>query len=207
MTDKSDTTTKLLCLVSLGFILFLAGCVGPVALKHALPAYDETVSRLQSDSLLINIARTRHKLPTHFTTTTNIAATFDFTTTAGISANIFIPSGGSASTAFNVTSIVPTVSASASENPTIGLVPLQGEEYAKRILAPLDDKKIKLLLLQGTRFDMVMRLMGKGFEFQNPDGSFKKYVRNDPRFPEEYQEFRRVGVLKQRNFKLITSGV
>jgi len=74
-------------------VLYLVGCVGPIALQHALPAYDETISKLQRDALLINIARTRHKLPTHFTTTTNIAATFDFTATTGIQADIPISRG------------------------------------------------------------------------------------------------------------------
>ena len=88
MKNKSYITTKLLCLILLSSTLGVVSCVGPIALKNALPAYDETILQLQTDSLLINIARTRHNTPIHFTRTTNIAATFNFTVSAGFGADI-----------------------------------------------------------------------------------------------------------------------
>ncbi len=69
--------------------LSLAGCVGPVSLHEAVLGYDETVSRLERELLLVNIARSHHNLPSHFTVTSNIAATFDYRASAGFIGSIF----------------------------------------------------------------------------------------------------------------------
>ncbi len=183
-------TTRFIYLFVLAFVLCHVGCVGPIALQQALPAYDETISQLERDSLLINIARTRHKLPMHFTTTTDIAATFEFTASAGLQAEI--PIG---STSMGITTITPfSLSTSASENPTIGLTPLQGEEFSKRLLSPFNNPGFKLLIEQRTPIDMVMRLTAHGFVFMKPDGSYVRYVRNSPDSPDEYEEFRRIAL-------------
>jgi hypothetical protein len=58
--------------------LILAGCLGPVALHEAVLGYDDTVQRLETEMLLLNIARLHNHLPDHFTVTSAIAATFDF---------------------------------------------------------------------------------------------------------------------------------
>lgn len=62
----------------LGVGISLAGCMGPVSLHKAVLNYDETISRLEREMLLINIARTHRDIPSHFTVTSNIAATFDY---------------------------------------------------------------------------------------------------------------------------------
>ena len=62
--------------------------MGPVALSKALPDYDETVNQLVSKSLLINIARSRHNQPPHFTDTTSIVATFNFQADATVGGQI-----------------------------------------------------------------------------------------------------------------------
>jgi hypothetical protein len=66
--------------------LVLTGCFGGVSLNEAVLGYDHTVSRLERESLLVNIARLRNGLPVHFTVTSSIAATFDYKTNAGIAA-------------------------------------------------------------------------------------------------------------------------
>lgn len=169
-------------------LLYLAGCVGPVALEQVLPAYDSTISKLQRDGILTNIARNRHQLPSHFTRTTTIAATFDFTATTSLSGDI--PVGSPASPGV----VTPTLSTSASENPTIGLEPVHGKEYTERMLTPFRDYIFKMVVEQSAQFDMVIRLMGAGFEFQNRDGSPRRYIRNNPAYPHEYEEFRRIAL-------------
>src|SRR5215813_7764859 len=51
-----------------------SGCLGPVSLHEAVLGYDQTVSRLERELLLVNIARLRDGLPAHFTVTSSIAA-------------------------------------------------------------------------------------------------------------------------------------
>ena len=78
---------KIMSLVTLIILISLTGCVSPVPLDRALPSYDETVSQLQGQSLLLNIARARNDMPPHFTTTTSIVATFNFETNASMVGN------------------------------------------------------------------------------------------------------------------------
>ncbi|KHE90447.1 MAG: hypothetical protein K8F52_13105 [Candidatus Scalindua rubra] len=39
---------------------------------------------------------------------------------------------------------------------------------------------------------MAMRLMGRGIELQDKDGSFQRLILNRPRHVEEYKEFRKI---------------
>ena len=66
-------------------LVTLCGCLGPVSLHHAVLGYDRTVSQIEQEMLLLNIARLRHRLPVHFTVTSSIAATFDYRTSVGFS--------------------------------------------------------------------------------------------------------------------------
>ena len=92
--------------------LILNGCFGGVSLNEAVLGYDHTVSRLEREILLINIARLRNGLPVHFTVTSSIAATFDYQTNAGIAATF--------------PAVVLNLGVSAAENPTLTIVPIQG---------------------------------------------------------------------------------
>ncbi len=49
-------------------------------------------------------------------------------------------------------------------------------------------------MFQGGAIDRVMRLMAAGVEVQNPDGSFVRFIANNPDRPEEYKEFRRIAM-------------
>ena len=62
----------------------LAGCLSPIALHRAVLEYDRTVSQVEAELLLLNIARARHHRPVHFTAVSSVAATFDFRTNVGI---------------------------------------------------------------------------------------------------------------------------
>lgn len=163
-------------------VVFLAGCVGPVALHQAVLGYDETISQLEREMLLVNIARTDQNLPPHFTVTSSIAATFDYRVNAGF-IGTFLDTPG-------LNSYGMTFGTSAGENPTLGIVPVQGEEFTQRILAPMGESKFGFLVFQGAPIDMVLRLMADGIEVQDRDGTFERFILNWPRRPKEYEEFR-----------------
>ena len=100
------------------FCLFiLSGCLSPITLNRAVIAYDDAITETQSKQLLVNIARAQHHQPIHFTGVSNVAATFDFRFTAGATPAL----AGLAST-----QILPFISGSVAENPTI--VSLQSKE-------------------------------------------------------------------------------
>ncbi len=171
------------CAVLLGFP---AGCLSPVALHRAMLEYDRSVAEAESEMLLLNIARLHQEAPVHFTVTSNIAATFDFRSNAGVSGQIFERGG----TAFSRNTYGLTLGASVAENPTISIVPIQGEEFARRILTPLDHMKFDFVVHEGRNLHLLLRLMGRAFYLDEPSG--RRLIVNDPAKPGDYEEFRRL---------------
>jgi hypothetical protein len=173
-------------LVAFGILLVLSGCLGPVSLEHAVLGYDRAVSQIKWELLLLNIARLRDGLPVHFTTTSSIAATFDYRTSVSVG-GIYNDTPGYFAPSFNV-------GVTAAENPTLSIVPMQGREFTERVLEPSGEVKFEFLVFQGSPLDMVMRLMADGIEVQTPEGRFERFILNWPAHPREYEEFRRIAL-------------
>lgn len=160
-------------------LLLLSGCLSPLAMHQAVLEYDRTVSRVEAELLLLNIARTRNFHPTHFTALSSVAATFEFQTNAGI-----VPAGS------NTTSLVsPIFGITAAEKPTMTIVPIQGEEFTTRILAPFDEGKVGFLFQQRLEPALILRLMSRELVLNGYGESAT--LRNEPNRTEEYREFRR----------------
>ncbi|MCP4269380.1 MAG: hypothetical protein GY777_28050 [Candidatus Brocadiaceae bacterium] len=174
-----------LLLVVLTFAM--AGCTGPELLHKSVLGYDETIITLEREMLLINIARRHRNVPIHFTVTSSIAATFNSVKKAGFVGTLFESASDEATN-----NLALNFGMSLSENPTLGIIPMQGNEFTERILSPLEEDKFEFLVVQGEAIDMVIRLMARGIEFQNEDGTFKRFVLNRPSHVEEYKEFRRI---------------
>jgi len=139
-------------------IFVLSGCLSPIALNRAVVVYDEAVTKAMSEQLLINIARARHHQPLHFTRVSNIAATFDFRFSAGASPALTGDAGSA---------LVPIFGGSVAENPTISIVPIQGEEFTKRLLTPFHHSKLALLLRQHFDIDLMLRVMAQEVRLQS----------------------------------------
>ena len=127
-------TTRLIILMILGIGIqvSLTGCLSPIALHRAVLEYDRTVSQVEAELLLLNIARARHHRPVHFTAVSSVAAAFDFRT------NIGIRGGFGPSTDPSERPLIE-YGASVAENPTVTIIPISGEEFTKRILRPLEE--------------------------------------------------------------------
>jgi hypothetical protein len=168
--------------------LLLTGCLGPVALHKAVLEYDDTVQRLESEMLLLNIARLHNNLPDHYTVTSAIAATFDFRSSVGFQSDwpgFFDNPKSQDKYSLNV-------GASVSENPTMSIVPVQGAEFTQRILKPLEDQTFGFLAYQGVNVGLLARLMAREFETRDRNGDYVSSALNRPEIPEEYREFRRI---------------
>jgi hypothetical protein len=142
----------------LAALLVLSGCISPIALNRAVVSYDEAVTSATSKQLLINIARAYHHQPIHFTGVSNIAATFDFRASAGATPAL----GGLAGQA-----LMPIFGGSVAENPTISIVPIEGEEFTKRLFTPFQQSKLTLLLRQRIDIDLLLRLMAQEMRLQS----------------------------------------
>jgi hypothetical protein len=168
----------------------ISGCLGPPVLERQVLGYDEVTKALDEKLLLLNIARVSNQEPVHFTSTSSIAATFNWTTTLGASGEVAESKG----TSF----LNLNIGGSASENPTFSISPISGKEFTERVATPFSDTIFEFLVFQGGKINQAMRLMGAGIEVQKPDGRFARFIENDPRRPKEYEEFRRIAARLQR---------
>jgi hypothetical protein len=160
-----------------------AACVPRITLDRAVMAYDRTTAESVAKQLLLNIARARRNQPMHFTAISNIAATYRFSANAGVSPALTGDKGFL---------LVPLIGASAEENPTISISPMQGEEFTQRLLTPFEEGKLTLLLRQGYDVDALLRLMGAEIRLQDPATGELKVHHNRPSDREGYPVYRRV---------------
>jgi hypothetical protein len=160
-------------------LLLLSGCLSPLAMHQAVLEYDRTVSRVEAEMLLLNVARTRHFHPTHFTALSSVAATFEFQTNVGLA-----PAGSN-----NSALIAPVFGATAAEKPTMTIIPIQGEEFTSRILTPFDENKVAFLFQQRLEPALILRLMSRELVLSGYGES--AILQNDPSQLKEYPEFRR----------------
>ena len=183
---------RIFALLLIVLALAMVGCTGPKLLQKSVLNYDETISTLERKMLLINIARRHRNIPIHFTVTSSIAATFDYERSAGFLGTVFENAASEGSDSVN--NYMFNFGIRLSENPTLSIVPMQGDEFTERILSPLEEDKFEFLVFQGEAIDMAIRLMARGIEFQNEDGTFNRFILNRPSHVEEYKEFRRIAL-------------
>ena len=110
----------------------LTGCLAPMTLEADVLNYDKSSNNVLSRQLLLNIARARYRDPIHFTGIANIAATYNFQMSAGMTPALTGESGGL---------LAPTFGIGAAENPTISIVPIEGAEFTKRLMTPFTADK------------------------------------------------------------------
>lgn len=158
----------------------LSGCLSPLSLEQAVQGYNEVTQEIVAKQLLANIARVGQRKPAHFTSVTSIAATFNFTVSAGATPALTGDAGSS---------LVPTFGGSASDNPTFSIVPIEGADFSKRLLHPMEEGKLTLLLRQNTDIDLLLRLMAGEFRMER-DGREESH-RNHP-WHAGYPLFRRI---------------
>jgi hypothetical protein len=165
----------------------VAGCASTLALDRAVLAYDMTTTDSVAQQLLLNIARAHHHQPMHFTGISSVAATYKFSVNAGFGGALTGNQGGL---------IVPVFGASAEENPTISIAPIQGEEFTQRLLTPFQEQKLTLLLRQGYDVDSLLRLLGAEIRLENHAHALgtgdRTVYYNRPADREGYPMFRRV---------------
>ena len=157
----------------------LQGCLSPMALDRAVIGYDKASSDILSQLLLLNIARSHQHQPMHFTGVSNIAATFNFQFNAGATPAL---------TGDNGSLLTPVFGGTISENPTISIVPIEGEEFTRRMLTPIQESKLTMLLRQGIDIDLVLRLLAGELRIYTK-GQSDVYL-NKPSDTEGYRLFR-----------------
>ena len=114
-----------LYLLTNAIALAVSGCLGPPVLERQVLGYDEVTKALDEKLLLLNIARVANQEPVHFTSTSSIAATFNWSATLGVSGEVTESKGT------NFLNL--NIGGSASENPTFSISPVSGKEFTERV--------------------------------------------------------------------------
>lgn len=164
-------------------VLALPGCLSPIALDRAALAYNQATADVQTKQLLLNIARSRYNDPIYFSGISNIAATFNFQANAGATPAL---TGEAGST------ILPLFGIAATENPTISIVPMEGEEFTRRVLTPIQEHKMTLLLRQNIDVDLLLRLVAQ--EYRTQENGHEVAYHNRPKYGDNYELFRKVAL-------------
>lgn len=162
--------------------MLCASCVPTLHLNRTVMAYDAIATETVCRQLLLNIARARHDEPLHFTALSNIAATFNFEMNAGATPPLGGLEGGG--------SLAPIFGGRWSDNPTFSIVPVEGEEFTRRLLTPFPESTLTLLLRQGADVDLVLRLMAG--EFRTDVDEQRVAYANKPSRRDGYATFRRI---------------
>jgi hypothetical protein len=80
-------------------------------------------------------------------------------------------------------------SATVAENPTVTIVPIDGEEFTTRLLTPLDEGRFLKLLEVGADLGMALHMVAGSLRVDTV-GAMHVYM-NDPARTKEYEQFRR----------------
>lgn len=168
-------------LVFLALLAAACNAVGPDALAGARFDYNKEIAHSWNEQLLLNLVRLRYRDTPQFLEVGSVLAQYTLNSSAGVSPVIGVGGGSDNQTTlgFNV---------GYEERPTITLVPLQGEDFTRRLLTPLSTETLLFLSQAGWS---VSRLLMMGVQrldrltnMPRAAGPTPDVIQFDPRFGE-----------------------
>ncbi len=171
---------------------FLSGCVSSKAALEGAggrTSYNTILQMTNSEQMLLNLIRLRYYDAPFFLDVTTITTQYTFKGSA--SSTLPIP-GFSKANPFLLGGEL-----SWADQPTIQYAPLEGQDFAKQLLTPIDLRTIQQLILSGWDIELVLRLVVQGF---NDYLNYPEASEAVPDFEERYQKFFEVARLL-RNFQ------
>lgn len=144
-------THRLLPVSLLALFLGCGAGIGPHRIPPGRFSYNLAIVNSQKEQMLLNLVRLRYQDTPLFLDLENVVATF------GISTGLKVTPGYSKLG----TDITRSLSAEAEvigweDRPTITYTPLQGDEFAKRLLAPIQPQQLLLLIQSGWGLERLM---------------------------------------------------
>jgi hypothetical protein len=140
--------------------LCLGGCsFGPKALGKTHGCYNEAVHRVDEEQLLRNIVRMRYnESPLHLNVG-SIAAQYELSASGEARPFFIAPNPSNSNVIFRTfTSILPDVSISASNRPTITLDPADGSSEVRQFLTPINAETLLFLAQSSWQVSTILRL-------------------------------------------------
>jgi hypothetical protein len=146
------------CGLTLG--LPAGGCAfGPVALEKTHWRYNEAIQRVNEEQLLRNIVRMRYNEPPSELNVSSIAAQYELDGAAEARPFFLSPNPSNSNVIFKTfTSILPDVSISGANRPTITLVPANTGDAVQRFLTPITPETLVFLFQTSWPVSTVTRL-------------------------------------------------
>jgi len=178
--------------------------IGPGTIANGRFDYNEAIVRSFDDQMLLNLVRLRYQDSILFLDLTSVVASYSREATLGASSNV---RGDAPSTTTPATvSLGASGGVTWTESPTISYAPLQGEDFAKRLLAPIQPNSILLLSRSGWGLE---RLLICTVQQLNELLNATSVGGVAPRQVNHYERFRRVasllGDLEEDGFIQITT--
>lgn len=169
-------------------VMLLAGCAvsGPTSIRTSRTDYNDAIARTASEQLLLNLVRLRYRDVPLFLEVSSVTTTFG------------VEVGGSA----NVLSTTPDISAvgvsgsiTLSERPSVTYLPLQGENFVKKLMTPLETETLALMYHSGWTLDRMLKVCVRRL---GPLVNAARASGPTPRLVPEYREFFEASDLLQR---------
>lgn len=189
---------RFIAFACLALVVATASCVrGDRYVAEAHAAYNEALRTRLDEELLLNLVRLRYRDRPLFLQVSSVIARFnrqhDFS--LGGSVNVADPVTGGAS----VSGL-----ARFAETPTVTFTPLQGEDFAERLLRPIDVETIALLNRSGWSIDRLLRITVQRMNgLDNASGASGPTPAKAPNFEEFIGATRALRELQQRRAVVI----
>jgi hypothetical protein len=138
----------------------LGGCsFGPRALERTHGRYNEAVHRVQEEELLRNIVRMRYNESPFHLNVSSIAAQYELSASAEARPFFIAPNPSNSNVIFRTfTSILPDVSTSGANRPTITLDPADDSTEVRQFLTPINAETLVFLSQSSWPATTVLRL-------------------------------------------------
>jgi hypothetical protein len=157
---RRSAALRLAAVLLCGPALGLGGCsFGPKALERTHGRYNEAVHRVDEEQLLRNIVRMRYnESPLHLNVS-SIAAQYELSASGEARPFFIAPNPSNSNVIFRTfTSILPDVSTSGSNRPTITLDPADGSSEVRQFLTPINAETLLFLAQSSWPVATVLRL-------------------------------------------------
>ncbi len=172
---------RIALLAGLGLVLTACNVAGPRSIHGGRALYNEAIAATSSEQLLLNLVRLRYRDTPVFLEVTSVSTSFTLENSLGINgqaglntvADDFV--GASAGISF-------------AERPTVTYLPLQGEQFATRLLTPLRPRVLVLLANSGWAIDRVLLI---GVQRLGPLVNAPSASGPTPSLAPQYRDFQR----------------
>ncbi|MEO0649173.1 MAG: hypothetical protein AAFZ65_00665 [Planctomycetota bacterium] len=131
----------------------LTGCLsagpGPAAVVVERGAFNEAIQRTNAEQLLLNIVRLRYVDPPLFLELSSIASQLEVELEGSLDANLLEARNDQLGIGGSITT---------TRAPTVSYTPLQGEQFVRQLLTPIDVRTLVLLYHSGWSIERLLRL-------------------------------------------------